>query len=327
MDSLALALAAGEGQRMRSDIPKTLHPICGKPILCHVMDTVGCVCNQVVPILGHGKDQILARLGDIPHAVQDFSTGKGTGHAVMSAAHILKDKKGAVIVTAGDMPLVTELSYRSLAQCVREGAAAALLYDIVDDPFGYGRVIIDRRGRVTGVVEQKDLTEQQKGIRAANASVYCFDVDALLWALPQLTNHNAANEYYLTDAIGALARAGYTVTAVQAQDHDEVRGVNTRVQLEEAGRVLRSRINMEHMLSGVTMIDPRCTYVDADVKIGYDVTIYPGVALEGETTIGPRCTLYPGCHLRDAHIGSDCVLYGSLIENKIIPNGTTLRRS
>jgi bifunctional UDP-N-acetylglucosamine pyrophosphorylase/glucosamine-1-phosphate N-acetyltransferase len=317
-------MAAGEGQRMRSDLPKVLHPLCGKPMLCHVIETVGGICREVIPILGHGREIILSKLGNIRHAVQDFSTGKGTGHAVMCAADALRGRKGSVIVTAGDMPLVTDVSYRALYSLVGDGAAAALLYDVLDEPFGYGRVLLDRRGRVQGIVEQKDLTEQQKGIRACNASVYCFDIDALLWALPRITNGNAANEYYLTDAIGALAGAGYVVSSIQAQDHDECRGVNTRVQLEQAARVMRARINCEHMLAGVTMIDPNATYIDADVRVGYDTTIYPGVVLEGSTQIGPRCVLYPGCHLKDTTVGADASLHCAYADGARVPDGANI---
>jgi bifunctional UDP-N-acetylglucosamine pyrophosphorylase/glucosamine-1-phosphate N-acetyltransferase len=309
---------------MRSDLPKVLHPLCGKPMLCHVMDTVRAVCSTVVPILGHGRERILEQLGPIPHAVQDFATGKGTGHAVMCAAAALKGRKGCVIVTAGDMPLVTTDSYRALRDAVVEGAAAALLYDLLPEPFGYGRVVIDPQGRVQRIVEQKDLTEQQVHIRACNASVYCFDIDALLWALPLLQNNNAASEYYLTDTIGALAGAGYTVTPIMAQDHDECRGINTRVQLEEAARVLRARINREHMLAGVTMIDPAAAYVDVDVAIGYDTVLYPGVVLEGQTRIGARCVLYPGCHLRDTTVGEDTTLLHVCAEGAAIPSGASL---
>lgn len=324
MDSIALIMAAGEGQRMRSDLPKVLHPLCGKPMICHVMDTVNGVCKTVVPILGHGLPKILARLGDIPHAVQDFATGKGTGHAVKSAVKYLHGRKGCVIVTAGDMPLVTDTSYRALHAKVCDGNAAALLYDVLDEPFGYGRVLLDRHGRVKGIVEQKDLNEQQKGVKACNASVYCFDIDALMWVLPRITNGNAANEYYLTDAIGELASAGYIVEPILAQDHNECRGVNTRVQLEEAARVLRRRINCEHMLAGVTMIDPESTYIDTDVKIGYDTTLYPGVTLEGDTQIGPRCTLYPGCHLVNTSVGMDATVISTYASGASIADFATV---
>ncbi|HML45800.1 MAG TPA: NTP transferase domain-containing protein, partial [Clostridia bacterium] len=260
MEHIALVMAAGEGVRMRSDVPKGLHPLCGKSMLQHVMDTVGKVCQTVIPILGHGRDDVLKAMGDFTHCVQDFSTGKGTGHAVMCAAEHLKGRRGCVIVTAGDMPLVTEASYQALFDAVQRGAAAALLYDLLPDPFGYGRVVIDAQGKIQGIVEQKDLTEEQIKIQACNASVYCFDIESLLWALPQIENHNAANEFYLTDTIGILATSGRLVAPVAAQDHDECRGINTRVQLEEATSVMRSRINRHHMLAGVTLLDAKNTY-------------------------------------------------------------------
>ena len=322
MEHIALIMAAGEGVRMQSDLPKVLHPLCGKAMLQHVMDTVGKVCATVVPILGHGRADIVKVMGDFPHSVQDFSTGKGTGHAVLCATEHLKGKKGCVIVTAGDMPLVTKASYQALFDAVQFGAAAALLYADLPDPFGYGRVIIGADGKVQGIVEQKDLSAEQKGIQACNASVYCFDIESLLWALPRIENHNAANEYYLTDTIGILAKAGRLVAPVSAQDHDECRGINTRVQLEEATRVLRGRINRKHMLAGVTLLDAQNTYVDVDVEIGRDTVLYPGTVIEAGSKIGARCTLYPGCHIRNSNLGDGVTAQNAVIQDCVIPDGT-----
>lgn len=324
MEHIALIMAAGEGVRMQSDLPKVLHPLCGKTMLRHVMDTVGKVCGTVIPILGHGRDAILEAMGDFPHSIQDFATGKGTGHAVLCAAGHLRGRKGCVIVTAGDMPLVTEASYRALFDAVQNGAAAALLYDLLPDPFGYGRVLIDEDGKAQGIVEQKDLTPEQRDIRACNASVYCFDIESLLWALPRIENHNAANEYYLTDTIGILAGAGRMVVPVAAQDHDECRGINTRVQLEEATRVLRGRINRMHMLAGVTLLDAMNVYLDADVEIGRDTVLYPGVVVEAGSKIGARCTLYPGCHIRNSVLGDGVTAQCAVVRDSALPDGASI---
>jgi len=305
MDKLVLVMAAGESKRMRSDIPKALHRICGKPILWYVLDTVGKVCDTVIPILGHGRERIAREVGIREYAMQDFSTGKGTGHAVMCASHYLEGKTGQVIVTAGDMPLISEESYSALREAVASGASAALLYAELDNPFNYGRVIMDEDGRVQCIVEEKDCTEEQKRIRESNASVYCFDIDALKWALPRIHNHNAANEYYLTDCVEILAEAGYDVAAVPMRDASEFKGINTRAQLDEAARVMRHRINTAHMLAGVTMVDSLNTYIDIGVTIGRDTIIYPGVVIEGDTVIGENCVILPACHLVNANISDN----------------------
>ncbi|MEG0767996.1 MAG: bifunctional UDP-N-acetylglucosamine diphosphorylase/glucosamine-1-phosphate N-acetyltransferase GlmU, partial [Clostridia bacterium] len=183
---------------------------------------------------------------------------------------------------------------------------------------------MDQKGHVHSIVEQKDLDEQQQQVHACNASVYCFDIEAILWALPRIENHNAAGEYYLTDAIGLLAQAGYRVAGVVAQDHDECRGINTRVQLLEATEVMRSRIQRMHMLNGVTLIDAQTTYIDTDVTIGRDTVIYPNCTLQKGTAIGARCTLLPNCRISASDIGDEVQIESSVILESRVKDRATV---
>ena len=241
MEKIALILAAGAGTRMNSNIPKVLNKICDRTLADHVMDALEPVCDRKVMIVKHLKDDVIAACQSRAEFVEQRDGGWGTGWAVISAREILEQSEGRVLVTAGDMPLLRTETFEKLDRAVADGADAAMLYDTVDNPHGYGRMITDEKGMPCNIVEQKELKPEQEGIREINASVYCFDAKALLWALDFLKSDNAANEYYLTDVIPVLYNAGKKIAAVAAEDHSECMGVNTQAQLQEAEDAMLAR--------------------------------------------------------------------------------------
>ena len=240
-NTLAIIMAAGEGKRMRSDLPKVLHTVCGKPLAQHVLNALEGICEKKVLIVKYKKELVEEALQGQAEFVEQMDGGWGTGQAVKSALPYMQGE-GMVIIAAGDMPLVKQETFQLLAEKVQAGYAGALLYDVVENPFGYGRVIMDENGFATGIVEQKDLAEDQLDIPAINASVYAFDMQALAGALPKLDNRNAANEYYLTDVVGILAREGKQIVGVRVPDKADCMGINTPEQLAEAEAEMRKRI-------------------------------------------------------------------------------------
>ncbi len=327
MDKLALIMAAGEGTRMRSETPKVLHQICGLPMVEHVLRALGGVCSEQFLIVGHNKGKVIDAYRGKVQFIEQVPGGWGTGYAVQCAEGVLKGRQGVVLVTAGDMPLVRTETFARLAAEVESGKhAAALLTDQVDNPFGYGRVVREN-GRVVGIVEQKDLAPDQLGIREINASVYAFNIEALLWALPQLDNKNSANEYYLTDVIGILTRGGYAVTTVPVLDKSECMGVNDRTQLAAADIEMRRRINAKHMREGVTMIDPDRIYIQPDVSIGRDTIIHPGCEIGAGSVVGERCVLRAGCQIAFSTVGDGCQIGNSLIKNATIGSNVRMEHA
>lgn len=309
MQNLALIMAAGEGTRMISSTPKLLHKVCGMPLVEHVLRALDPLCEEKALIVGRERDRMIEAFRGQAQFVQQAEGGSGTGCAVRSAAGLLAGRDGAVLVAPGDMPLVLPETYARLLAEVEKGNACAVLADRAENPLGYGRVIREN-GRVCAVVEQRDLTGAQYAVREISASVYCFDVKALLWALPQLPPRDG--EYLLSDVVSILYKGGYAVTAVPALEKSECLGVNDRVQLAAAERELRRRINARHMRAGVTIVDPENTYIQTDVSIGQDTTLHPGCSIEQGTTIENGCKIRAS-RIVGAHIGA-----GSKIEQSVI---------
>ena len=327
MDKLALIMAAGEGTRMRSETPKVLHQVCGLPMLEHVLRALGGVCQDQYVIVGHNKNKVIDAYHSKVEFIEQVAGGWGTGWAICCCEHVLKGRKGVVLVTAGDMPLVrTETFARLIAEVESGNYKAALLTDLVDNPFGYGRIVREN-GKVCGIVEQKDLKPDQLNIREINASVYCFDIEALLWALPQLNDKNSANEYYLTDVIGILAKNGYAVTTVPVLEKAECMGVNDRVQLAAADAEMRRRINTKHMREGVTMLDPSRVYIQPGVSIGKDTIIHPGCEIGKGSVIGEKCVLRAGCQIAFSTVGEGCEIGNSLIKNATLGSNVRMEHA
>lgn len=316
-NTIAIVLAAGEGKRMKSNTPKILHKAAGKALSEWVVDAAAEATDQPpVLVIGKNADMVTDYFGErVRYAVQ--SEPLGSGHAVMAASEYLTGD-GYVIVVAGDMPLIQAQTLTRLAQTAADQAlGACLLTATVDDATGYGRVIRGEDGGVKRIVEHRDATEEQKAIREINLSVYCFGAALLREALASLKPNNVQGEYYLTDCIEYISSSGKRIEAISCVSADEWMGVNDRVQLADAAKKLRRRINNELMLSGVTMIDPDSTYIEASVTVQQDVTIYPGVTLEGTTVIKQGAVLYPGSRIANSTIGA-----GTTVQNAVVLSAT-----
>jgi bifunctional UDP-N-acetylglucosamine pyrophosphorylase/glucosamine-1-phosphate N-acetyltransferase len=309
MNKMAIVLAAGQGKRMKSKLYKVLHSVCGKPMVSHVLDTVRkAACERSVVIVGHGAEAVQRTLGDtVEYALQ--AEQLGTGHAVLQAKPMLGEEEGVTVIICGDTPLVrAETVEAMIALHIQQGASATILTAELPDPSGYGRIIRAGDSRVLRIVEHKDCTPDEAGIREINTGTYCFDNRKLFQALDQVTNENAQGEYYLTDVIGILQREGDTIAACLVEDPAEAIGVNDRVALGEAERLMRLRINAYHQMNGVTLIDAEHTYIEADVTIGADTIIYPGTYLRGQTSIGEDCVIGPATELMNTTVGNASTL-------------------
>ncbi|WP_312474582.1 bifunctional UDP-N-acetylglucosamine diphosphorylase/glucosamine-1-phosphate N-acetyltransferase GlmU [Neobacillus sp.] len=315
----AVILAAGQGTRMKSKLYKVLHSVCGKPMVQHVVDQITSLhIQEMVTIIGHGAEKVQAQLGDSSlYALQDKQLG--TAHAVMQAGSILDGKEGVTIVVCGDTPLIKAETMESLFKHHEElKAKATILTAKIDDPTGYGRIIRNENGLVEKIVEHKDATDGERNINEINTGTYCFDNQALFHALRNVSNDNVQGEYYLPDVIEILKKQGEVVTAFQTTDFAETLGVNDRVALAEAERIMRNRTNEAHMRNGVTIIDPLNTYIETDVEIGQDTVIYPGTMIKGKTIIGSDCQIGPNTEIDSCKIGDDTVVRQSVAHNSSI---------
>ncbi|WP_025693320.1 bifunctional UDP-N-acetylglucosamine diphosphorylase/glucosamine-1-phosphate N-acetyltransferase GlmU [Paenibacillus zanthoxyli] len=303
MKRMAVVLAAGQGKRMKSKLYKVLHPVCGKPMVGHVLDTVKATgCERSIVVVGHGAEAVQAYLGDsAEYVLQEAQLG--TGHAVKQAKDLLGGEEGTLVVAYGDTPLITPETLTKLMTLHEERkAAATILTAVMENPAGLGRIIRTEDGELLKIVEQKDCTPAEDAIREINTGIYCFDNAKMFAALDKVTNHNAQQEYYLTDVIGILREQGELVLAFQTDDAIESIGVNDRVALSEAEYHMRQRIARRHMLGGVTIIDPSSTYIGAEVTIGADTVIYPGTLLKGSTAIGENCIIGPSSEIENSRI-------------------------
>lgn len=323
MKRMAVVLAAGQGKRMKSKLYKVLHPVCGKPMVGHVLDTVKAAGSQrTIVVVGHGAEQVKAYTGENAEYVLQ-ETQLGTGHAVKQAKELIGSEEGSTIVICGDTPLVMAETLEGLmALHEAQHAAATVLTAVMEQPAGYGRIIRSEDGSVLKIVEQKDCSDEEAAVNEINTGTFCFDNAKLFAALDKVTNHNNQQEYYLTDVIGILRAQGDIVLGYQAQDAAESIGVNDRLALSEAEGYMRQRINRRHMLNGVTIIDPSSTYIGADVIIGSDTMIYPGTTLKGKTVIGEDCVIGPASEIED------CVIMdGAAVKHSVLNQAQVGARS
>ncbi|MCM3478904.1 bifunctional UDP-N-acetylglucosamine diphosphorylase/glucosamine-1-phosphate N-acetyltransferase GlmU [Caldibacillus thermoamylovorans] len=300
-----IVLAAGQGTRMKSKLYKVLHPVCGKPMVRHVIDELKQIgADQIITVVGHGADEVKNELKDDSEFVLQEQQ-LGTAHAVMQARDLLQDKEGLTLVVCGDTPLLKADTIKAMIDYhINNHSKATILTAVAEDPTGYGRVIRNEQGYVEKIVEHKDTSDEEKAVKEINAGTYCFDNASLFHALQKVTNNNAQNEYYLPDVIGILKDAGQTVTAFTTNDFTEIFGINDRVALAQAGKIMQQRINEKHMRNGVTIIDPEQTYIDATVVIGQDTVIYPGTMVKGNTVIGTDCIIGPNSEILNCDIGN-----------------------
>ena len=324
---IAIILAAGKGTRMKSDKSKLVHKIYGKEIVLRSYEnTKKAGINNIIAVVGHLKEQVKDVLKDrVKYVYQEEMLG--TGHAVMQAKEFLKGKKGKVVVLNGDVPILRPETIRNLVEkSITNKEYATLLTAIYDNPYGYGRIIRDEGGNVEGIVEEKDATEMQRKIKEINAGIYCFDIEELLKALDSINNDNASGEYYITDVIKIMNDNGLKTGAVIVEDNTEILGVNDRVQLEILTKILRMRINAEHMKNGVTIEDSSTTYIYDDVKIGKDTVIHPNTTIKSDVEIGENCEIGPNSYIREGCRLSNKVKIGSFVEIKktIVGEGTKI---
>ncbi|WP_288760579.1 bifunctional UDP-N-acetylglucosamine diphosphorylase/glucosamine-1-phosphate N-acetyltransferase GlmU [uncultured Veillonella sp.] len=321
----ALVLAAGKGTRMKSRLPKVLHKVGGKAMVERVLDTVTAVgVDRSVVIVGFGGEEVRAYLGDRCEYVTQAEQ-KGTGHAVREGKPVLGDFDGTIVLMCGDTPLVTEDTIKALLkEHAATGAAATVLTAHMENPTGYGRIIRDEEGKVLRIVEQKDGTPDELAVQEINTGMYAFDSQKLWPCLAQLSDDNAQGELYITDVVGILVNAGERVSAYMTMDEDESLGVNSRVQLAEAERILRNRKLRELMDAGVTIIDPATTYVAPEVVVGSDTILHPGTILEGNTVIGKECEIGPHTRFTNVTVGDNNVIHFTYAHDCEIKNGTDI---
>ena len=319
MKVTAVLLAAGQGTRMKSDSPKVLHPLCGRPMLWHVLEALKAAATEKpVVVIGHGAEAVQKYLGEAADCVIQ-EPQLGTGHAAMQAEPLLKGKTDLVIVTYADMPLLRGETFQRLVETQRlNPGPLSLLTVIADDPRGFGRIVRKPDGTVEAIVEEYVATPEQKQIRELNVGAYCFKADWLWDAIHRIEKNPKKGEYYLTDILEIAVKENVPVQAVVHNDFMETIGINTRVHLSEAEAAMRMRINRDHMLNGVSMMNPSATYIDAGVKIGRDTLLMPDTYLHGETEIGEGNVIGPNTIVRDSKIGNHCKVLASVLEGAVL---------
>lgn len=324
MDTAAIVLAAGAGTRMKSKKPKVAHEVLGQPLVRWVVNAAKeAGASRIVGVVGHCRDRVEPLFaGDAEIVVQ--AEQRGTADAVASCADALAGFDGSLVVLSGDCPLITPETISALVRMREEHDAAVVVLTMqMDNPFGYGRIVRDEAGEVARIVEQKDATPEEAAITECNSGFYCFDARALFDALTRVSDDNAQGEFYLTDVLAICRAAGRPVVALVAEDATECLGVNSRIQLAEATRVMQRRINERHMAAGVTMWAPELVWIGPDVQIAPDVEILPNVTLMGATRIGEDSVIGPDTRLTDTQVGSSCVIDETVAVEAQIDDGAT----
>jgi bifunctional UDP-N-acetylglucosamine pyrophosphorylase/glucosamine-1-phosphate N-acetyltransferase len=308
-------LAAGKGERMKSELPKVMHPICSRPMLGYVLDLVKELkINRASVVLGHKHEVVKKLLGPGYKTVIQKKI-LGTADAVKQAMPSLRGFKGTVLVLYGDIPLLKAQTLNKLLKRHQENSAfATLLTAKVNKPAGYGRVLRDKYTSACGIIEDKDANDAQKDIKEINTGIICFDKAKLESALKRIKPNNRKKEYYLTDAINILYKNGGLIESLVMEDADEAMGINSRVELAKANKIMRSRINEELMKQGVSIVDPDSAFISFGTKIGKDTVIYPFTVIEKNVKIGKSCEVGPFVHLRENTALEDNVTLGNFIE-------------
>ena len=314
-------LAAGQSTRMKSELPKVLHPLAGKPMVQYAVEMAAELTpEKPLLVVGNGADQVRRAVGDQVIYVEQREL-LGTGHALLQTRPLLEGRSETVAVCYADMPFLSADTFGQLLELLEESKGPiAMLTVEADDPMGFGRILRDEAGQVIGIVEEAVATEEQKAIRELNCGVYCFDGHWLWPHLAQLPL-SPKGEYYLTDLVAMAVAEGQMVEALKISDVTEVLGINDRSHLAQAEAAMRQRINQKWMLEGVTLLAPALTFIDATVEIGQDTVIYPNTYLEGATAIGCQCRLGPNTIVRDSTVGNGCTIEASVVEGAVLEDG------
>jgi len=320
-DLNVVIMAAGKGTRMKSKLPKVLHKVAGEPMLSHVINSAKQLePNKIITIIGYESNQIIDYYGDSLNVCwTEQKEQLGTGHAVMQVVPELTDYKGDILILSGDVPLLSIKTMKNFIDLHRESnAKATILTTILENPFGYGRIIKNKDGNVVKIVEEKDSSPEEKLVQEINSGTYCFDWESLSKYIKELKPSNAQKEYYLTDVIKLFVDNELSVKSYQVDNPDEVLGINDRITLSYVSKKIRTTINNQLMLSGVTILDPDTTYIDSKVKIGEDTIVYPNTIIEGNTTIGENCVIGPNTQISNSTIGNNVkIVFASVFDSKI----------
>lgn len=324
-DTHVVILAAGQGTRMKSSLPKVLHPVAGQPMLDHVLRVAGSVSPATITlIVGHRADAVqgfLAGYQELQFALQVPQLG--TAHALQQAEALLTGRTGTLVLLSGDVPLLSAATLRRLLETHHAArAAATVVTAVVERPYGYGR-IIRTEGRIARIVEERDASPAERSVREINSGIYAFDVAPVFDALRAIATRNAQGEYYLTDLIAVYRRRKLPVETLIVDDPGEIRGVNSRSELAEVSATMRQKKNEELMAAGVTIVDPATTYIDSDVEIGADTVIHPGVVIQGHSRIGSACEIHAYVRIANSEvadrvtINNFCLIIGARVANGV----------
>lgn len=319
MDIKSVILAAGKGTRMKSETPKVLHEIFGKTLVGYVLDNVKNITSENFVIVGHHAEEVENFVKNNYNNAQTVlqTPQLGTGHAVSMVCPMLKDYKGLVLILCGDTPLITEETLKNFIDFHKsKNSDLTVMSTIFDNPANYGRIVREPDNSLKCIVEEKDATPEQKAIKEVNAGIYCIDWNKLQPAFSQLTSNNAQGEYYLTDIIEWGKKNSLNVNAFILENNEEIFGINSRLHLAQATKIMQKRINEKHMINGVTIVDPQTTYISADTQIGQDTIIFPSTYIEGKNIIGKNCKIGPMAHLRGGVDIADNVKIGNFVEVK-----------
>ena len=325
-DVIAVILAAGQGKRMKSELPKVMHRVCGKPMAGMVYEAIrGSGVERCVMVVGFGAEKVQEYFADsVGYAVQEKQLG--TGHAVKTAMESIGDFNGRVLVMNGDLPLVRAQTIRALInQGVENQDAATMVTAELENPTGFGRIIRNSTGEFCKIVEQKEASKEELEIKEVNTGVYCFDAASLLPALNSLNNNNAQQEFYLTDVLESIIKSGKRVGIYKLEDSRESVGVNDRSELAALCETVQFEICQKLMRDeGVTILAPHNTYIDSDVVIGQDTVVYPGCVLEGTVKIGTGCTIGPNSRIVNSTIGNHTTVESSVVVDSAVANGVSV---
>lgn len=315
----AVILAAGKGTRMKSHLPKVLHPLMGRPIITYVIDACKkAKIDKIFLVIGYGADEVRETLGSHYNFVEQKQQ-LGTGHAVMTVNDQIKGLEGDILILAADAPFLTGKIIRKLInRHQKTHAAATLMTTIIDPPPPYGRIVRDSNGKILRIVEDRDASSNEKKITEVNTSHYCFQAEKLFPLLSKLNTANDQGEYYLTDVIELLSRNGEWIEAMICPDPNVLRGINDRKELAEAHQNMRNEIIEKHCIQGVSFIDTTSVYIEPDVKIGKDTVIHPFTNITGRSVVGENSHIGPHVKLKNAIIGKNCKIEFSVIENRRI---------
>lgn len=324
MITTAVILAAGEGTRMRSNLPKVLHPILGRPMVQYALDVVKLLSdNKPTLVVGHKADEVKQALPENIRYVYQAEQ-LGTGHAVQQAEEVLKGNSDLILVTYADMPLLRSKTLEKLLKTQKKYECPITMLSVhLDNPHGFGRIIRGEDGKVQAIVEEVDATPEQRLVQELNAGVYCFSAD-WLWKALSKVKLSPKGEYYLTDLVEVAVSEGLNVRTVSTNDTSELIGVNTRIHLAEAAEILQQRINHRWMLSGVSITDPHTTYIEPSVTIDADTVILPNTHLQGDTKIGAECVIGPNTIIRDSAVGNHCEIEASVVEQATLEDNVDI---